>query len=441
MKQTAISSIHAREIIDCRGYPTVEVDIRLEGGAFGRAGVPAGLSTGKHESKEKRDGGDRYRGMGAQNAVRNVIEIIAPALLGKDATRQRELDDLMRQELDGTADKSKLGSNAIVGVSLALIRAAAASADRPLYLYLNNNAHVIPVPLFNLINGGRHASGDLEVQEFIIMPVGAERLSHALQIATEVSLELREIILAKHGKSAVNLGDEGGFAPPMQGINEPLDAIVQAVDLAGYSDKVVYGLDVAASHFYDEEKKIYRFAGEERSRDDMIALYKELCERYELASIEDPLHEDDFEGWADLTATLDTQLVGDDLFVTNVDRLRQGIEVGAANALLWKVNQVGTLTEALDAAELAYRNGYGVQVSERSGETEDPIISDLTVALNAGQIKTGAPVRGERTSKYNQLLRIEEELGEQAVYAGVDFRWAGLSRSNAGPRAANGSKF
>jgi len=420
-----IRVVYAREIIDCRGYPTVEVDVELESGVVGRASVPAGLSTGTHEAQEVRDGGARYRGLGVRAAVRNVNKVIAPALVGKDATRQRELDALMSEGLDGTPDKSKLGSNAIVGVSLALARAAAASAGAPLYRYLNSNARVIPVPLFNLINGGKHASSDLEIQEFIIMPVGAENLSHALQIATEVNFELRDIIVAKYGKIAVNVGDEGGFVPPMTGVREPLDTLVQAVERTAYGDLIVYGLDAAANSFYDPEEKVYHLDGEKRTCDDMIELYKDLCADYQIVSIEDPLYEDDFEGWARLTAEVDIQWVGDDLFVTNLERLRMGLEAGAANALLWKVNQVGTLTEALDVAELAYRNGYGVQVSERSGETEDSIIADLTVALNAGQIKTGAPVRGERTSKYNQLLRIEEELGDQAVYGGRQFRWPG----------------
>jgi enolase len=425
MTDTIIRTVWAREIIDCRGYPTVEVDVELESGVIGRAGVPAGLSTGTHEAHEVRDGGKRYRGLGVQTAVRNVTGVIGPALVGKDVTQQRDLDAFMREELDGTPNKSKLGANAIVGVSLALARAAAAAAGKPLYRYLNNNAHVIPVPLFNLINGGKHASNDLEIQEFIIMPTGAKNLAHALQITTEINFELRDLIVSKYGKIAVNVGDEGGFSPPMTGVREPLDTLVQAVERAGYGDLIVYGLDVAASHFFDPAEQVYHLAGDRLTRDDMIALYKELCTGYKLVSIEDALYEDDFEGWAQLTAELDIQLVGDDLFVTHLERVRRGIEAGVANAVLWKVNQVGTLTEALDVAELAYRHGYGVQVSERSGETEDPIIADLTVALNAGQIKTGAPVRGERTSKYNQLLRIEEELNNQAVYAGRHFRWPG----------------
>ena len=425
MNDARIRVVHAREIIDCRGYPTVEVDVELESGVVGRAAAPAGLSTGTHEAQEVRDGGARYRGLGVRAAVRNVNTVIAPALVGKDTTRQRDLDALMSEGLDGTRNKSKLGSNAIVGVSLALARAAAAAAGAPLYRYLNSNARVIPVPLFNLINGGKHASSDLEIQEFIIMPVGAENLSHALQIATEVNYELRDIIVARYGKIAVNVGDEGGFVPPMTGVREPLDTLIQAVERTSYGDLIVYGLDAAANSFYDPEEKVYHLAGEKRTCDDMIELYKDLCADYKIVSIEDPLYEDDFEGWARLTAEVDIQWVGDDLFVTNLERLRMGLQAGAANALLWKVNQVGTLTEALDVAELAYRSGYGVQVSERSGETEDSIIADLTVALNAGQIKTGAPVRGERTSKYNQLLRIEEELGDQAVYGGRQFRWPG----------------
>jgi len=421
MTQTLIKTVHAREIIDCRGLPTLEVDIYLEGGAHGRAGVPAGLSTSSYEAREVRDGEKRYRGLGVRNAVANVNEIIQPALKGKDALQQRELDSLLI-ELDGTPDKGNLGSNAIVGVSLAIAQAAAAGSGCFLYRYLNDNAHIIPVPLFNLINGGKHASGDLEIQEFIILPVGAKDLAHALQIATEVSFELRDILVAKYGKIAVNVGDEGGFVPPMQGVREPLDAIVEAVQRAGYEEQVVYGLDVASSHFYDKQEQVYRIAGEKLDRAGMIDMYMSLCSNYKIASIEDALNEDDFEGWAQLTKKIDIQWVGDDLFATNPNRLQLGIETGAANALLWKVNQIGTLTEAIDTAAMAYRNGYCVQVSERSGETEDTAIADLAVALHAGQIKTGAPVRGERTCKYNQLLRIVEELGDKAVFAGKNFR-------------------
>jgi enolase len=420
-----IEFIHAREVIDCRGAPTVEVDIHLESGVLGRASVPAGLSTGTHEAHELRDGKKRYRGLGVRRAVKAVNEIIGPEMVGKDVTRQRDIDALLCK-LDGTANKSRFGSNAILGVSLAAARAAAETVGLPLYRYLNAAAHIIPVPLFNLINGGKHASGDMEIQEFIIMPIGAKNLFEALQIATEVSWELKDIIIKKYGKIAANVGDEGGFVPPMEGVYEPLDSLVEAVSRAGYTNKIVYGMDVASTHFYNAEEQSYTIAGKKYSRQDMITLYKDLCSRYKLVSIEDALYEDDFEGWVELTKQLpNVQIIGDDLFVTNPDRLKKGIQMGAANTVLWKVNQIGTLTEALDVAEIAYRHGYGVQVSERSGETEDAIIADLVVALNAGQIKTGMTVRGERTSKFNQLLRIEEELGNQAVYAGKNFRWKG----------------
>ncbi|MCJ7624780.1 MAG: phosphopyruvate hydratase [Anaerolineaceae bacterium] len=424
MKTTKILSVHAREVIDGRGYPTVEVDIYLESGVLGRASVPVGLSTGMYEAQEIRDGGSRYRGLGVYKAVETVNDVIGPAIIGLDAIQQRHIDTLMINELDGTPNKSKLGANAIVGVSMAVARAAAAGLGIPLYRYLNPNARVIPVPLFNLINGGKHASGNLEVQEFIIMPVGAGNLSEALHIATEVGWTLKDLIIEKYGKIAANVGDEGGFVPPMHGIREPLDFLVKAVEQAGYSDQVVYGMDVAASHFYNPDKQIYDLNEQQLSRDDMIGLYKDLCADYKIVSIEDPLYEDDFEGWAQLTEELACQIVGDDLFATNYERLAKGINMKAANALLWKINQIGTLTEALDVAELAFRNSYSVMVSERSGETEDPILADFCVALNAGQIKTGATVRGERTSKYNQLLRIEEELGALAVYAGKNFKWA-----------------
>jgi enolase len=342
--------------------------------------------------------------------------------VGQDVRRQRELDQFIIQELDGSADKSKLGANAIVGVSLAVLRAAAATLGMALYEYINFNAHVLPVPMINLIGGGRLGSSDLEIQEFHIVPVGASSIAQALQIAAEVNFELRELILGKYGKLALNIGDEGGFMPPMKGFQEPLEYLARAVDEAGYGEEVAYSLDCAATHLYDVETDTYQLAGERMSREELIERYKDLVSEFPILSIEDPLHEDDWEGFAHLTAELGIQIVGDDLFVTNPERLRQGIRLHAANALLWKVNQVGTVTEALDAADLAFRNGYGVQVSERSGETEDPIIADFAVGLNAGQIKTGAPVRGERTSKYNRLLNIEEELGSQGKYAGRNFR-------------------
>ena len=422
MSRFLINQVKAREIIDCRGDPTLQVDVLTEAGVLGRADVPCGRSTGRHEAAELRDGDKRYHGRGVRKAVANVNDVIGPAILGRDVTRQRELDEFVVGELDGTANKSRLGANATVGVSLAIARAAAATVGIPLYKYIDANAHVLPLPMINLIGGGRLGSSDLEIQEFHIVPFGADNVAHALQMATEINFELSELLLAKYGRMALNTGDEGGFMPPMRGAREPLEYLARAVKRAEYEHDVGYGLDCAATHFYDTATDTYRLAGEHLARQDMIALYKDLLSEFPIVSIEDPLHEDDWEGFAQITAELGIQIVGDDLFVTNPERLCKGIELKAANALLWKVNQIGTLTEALDAAALAFRNGYGVQVSERSGETEDPIIADFVVGLNAGQIKTGAPVRGERTSKYNRLLQIEEELGSQAKYAGRDFR-------------------
>ena len=416
-----ISKVHAREVIDCRGFPTVEVDVWIDGELSGRALVPAGRSTGQREAVELRDGGKRWGGKRVTKAVKNVNKVIGPALLGWDPRDQRAIDARMC-ELDGTNDKSNLGANAIVGVSLAVARAAAHASGLPLYKYINVNAHVIPVPLVNLINGGMLTSNDLEIQEFIVMPVGAKHLLEGLQMCYEINLILHDLIVDKYGKIAANVGDEGGFAPPMRGVQTPLAMLSQAVEKSGYGDKVVYAMDAAASHWYDWEKGVYLMDGEEMTRDDVIDMYARLCHDYPIASIEDPLMEDDFDGHAILTSKLDgVQIVGDDLFTTNVEYIRRGVEAGAANAVLWKFNQVGTLTEALDAADYAYRSGYGVQVSERSGETEDTSIADLVVALNAGQIKTGT-TRSERTAKYNQLLRIAEELGKEAVYAGHNFR-------------------
>lgn len=416
-----ITRCFAREIIDCRGFPTVEVDLWVNGEFASRADVPVGRSTGAREAIEVRDGGKRWGGKRVQTAVKNVNEIIAPAIVGLDPRDQRGIDALLCQ-LDGTVNKSKLGANAITGVSLAVIRAAAFLSDRPLYKYINSNARVIPVPLVNLINGGKLTSNDLEIQEFIVMPVGAKNILEGLQICYEINLVLHKMIVDKFGKIAANVGDEGGFAPPLRGVKEPMQMLSRAVKECGFADQIVYGLDAAASHFYDSEKKVYLMDGEQLTRDDLINLYVDLCKQYPVGSIEDPLNEDDFDGTAILTRKLDgVQIVGDDLFTTNIKYLKVGIEKGAANAMLWKFNQVGTISEALDAAEFAYRNGYGVQVSERSGETEDTSIADFVVALNAGQIKTGT-TRSERTAKYNQLIRIAEELGDSAVYAGRNFR-------------------
>jgi len=325
------------------------------------------------------------------------------------------------KELDGTPQKSKLGANAMVGVSLAVAKAAASSLGIPLYKYINANSYILPVPMMNLINGGKLASNDLDFQEFIIMPVGAASFSQALEITNEVNSKLGKILLKRYGKLALNVGDEGGYVPPITSIREALDVLQQAVRETEWESTIVYALDVAATHLYDKNTQKYIIEGRQMSVEELIDLYKELVSSYPIVSIEDPLDENDFEGFARITQKLGIQVVGDDLFVTNSERLRKGIETGAANALLWKVNQIGTLSEALDAAELAFRNRYGVVVSERSGETEDSAIADFAVALDAGQIKTGAPVRAERTCKYNQLLRIEEELGSSARYAGRKF--------------------
>jgi enolase len=399
----------------------VQADVWVDGKLLGRADVPSGRSTGGREAHVLRDDDkSRYRGLGVIKAVENVNKKIGPALIGMDVTEQRKIDMAMK-ELDGTQEKKRLGANAILGVSLAVARAAANACGVPLYRYLNPNAHVLPVPLMNCINGGKLTANDLEIQEFIIMPVGAKSYADALQITTEINEYLRELVIAEYGILATNTGDEGGFATPMRGIWEPLEFISKAVEQAGYADDIVYAMDLASNSWFNKEKGVYELDGKAYDRDGLISLYKQVAEKYPISSMEDPLQEEDFEGFAILTRELDMQIVGDDLFVTNVERLRMGVEKGAANALLFKVNQIGTLSEALDAAEYAYRHNYGVQVSERSGETEDPIISDLVVALNSGQIKTGMPVRGERTAKHNRLLQIEEELGSAATYAGRNF--------------------
>jgi len=416
-----IKDIDAREVLDCRGNPTVQVDVIVNDGTMGRADVPAGRSTGANEAKELRDGEKRFGGMGVRKAVANVKEVILPSVKGMDVSKQRELDAALIA-LDGTPDKARLGANAILGVSLAAARAAAKGLNIPLYRYINANAHVLPVPLLNLINGGKHASNDLEFQEFCIFPVGAENFSEAMEIAMDVYEELRAIIVSKYGKIAANVGDEGGFAPPIIKVREALDNLVMAVEKTSHAKKIVYGLDCAATHLYNPETEKYSLEGNELTTDELLDFYKDLLKSYPIASMEDPFSEDDVHGFVRATKELQIQIVGDDFFCTNPSRIKERIPLGAGNALLWKVNQIGTLTESLDAAEVAYRNNYGVMVSERSGETEDPIISDLVVGINAGQIKTGATIRGERTAKYNRLLQIEQELGSSAVYAGRNFK-------------------
>ncbi len=423
MSKFKISKLSAREIIDCRGWPTVQVDVWVNDEFRGRADVPSGRSTGAHEAHELRDGDkNRYQGLGVLKAVSNVKNEINQALVGMDVTEQRIIDITMK-DLDGTPDKSRLGANSILGVSLAVARAAASVCGIPLYRYINPISHVMPVPLMNFLNGGKLTANDLEIQEFIIMPVGASSYKEALECTMVINEVLRDLIIEKFGILATNTGDEGGFATPMRGIWEPFEFLSKAVAKAGYKEgeDIVYAMDLAANSWFDQEKNIYELDGKTYDRDALIELYKDVASKYPIASMEDPLQEEDFEGFRKLTKELDVQIVGDDLFVTNIERLKIGIKKEAANAMLFKVNQIGTLSEALDAAEFAYRNKYGVLVSERSGETEDPIISDLVVALNSGQIKTGMPIRGERTSKHNRILQIEEELGTAARYAGKNF--------------------
>ncbi|MDD1478391.1 phosphopyruvate hydratase [Arthrobacter sp. H16F315] len=414
-----IDAIHAREILDSRGNPTVEVEVLLSDGQIGRAAVPSGASTGEHEAVELRDGDKgRYLGKGVQKAVDAVIDQIAPALIGFDATDQRSIDQSMI-DLDGTANKSKLGANAILGVSLAVANAAAASADLPLYKYLGGpNAHVLPVPLMNILNGGSHADSDVDIQEFMVVPLGAETFSEGLRWGVEVYHALKAVLQAK-GLST-GLGDEGGFAPNLPSNRAALDLIQEAIRNAGYTpgQDIALALDVASSEFFTDGA--YQFEGKSLSSTEMSAYYAELVADYPLVSIEDPLDENDWEGWKTLTDAIGdkVQIVGDDLFVTNPERLQTGIDSATANSLLVKVNQIGSLTETLDAVSLAQRAGYTTITSHRSGETEDTTIADIAVATNAGQIKTGAPARSERVAKYNQLLRIEEELDDAARYAG-----------------------
>jgi enolase len=414
----SIEAVGAREILDSRGNPTVEVEVLLDDNSFARAAVPSGASTGAFEAVELRDGGDRYVGKGVTKAVNAVIQTIAPAIEGLAADDQRLIDQTML-ELDGTPNKGNLGANAILGVSLAVARAAADSAELPLYRYIGGpNAHLLPVPMMNILNGGSHADSNVDVQEFMIAPIGAPTFREALRTGAEVYHALKSV-LKKKGL-ATGLGDEGGFAPNLDSNRAALDLIAEAVKGAGLKlgKDIVLALDVAASEFHNRGK--YSFEGLKKSSDEMTAYYAELVASYPIVSIEDPLDEDDWKGWKTITDELGskTQIVGDDLFVTNVERLQRGITGGQANALLVKVNQIGSLTETLDAVELAHRNGYRCMMSHRSGETEDTTIADLAVATNCGQIKTGAPARSERVAKYNQLLRIEGELGDAARYAG-----------------------
>jgi enolase len=418
---SGIAHVHARQILDSRGNPALEVDVRLTSGAFGRAAVPSGASTGEHEAVELRDGNpELYLGKGVLQAVAKVDGEIAGALAGVDAVDQREVDRIL-VELDGTETKSRLGANAILGCSLASAKAAAAEAGEPLYRWLGgSHARVLPVPLMNVVNGGAHAQNRLDLQEFMVVPAGADRFGDALRIGAEVFHHLKAVL---HERGlATGVGDEGGFAPDLESTEEAIAAILEAAERAGHREGVAIALDPAASEVFEEG--VYELPGEGRSLDPagMIDFYRSLADRYPLVSIEDGLDENSWDDWRALTESLGdrVQLVGDDLFVTNVDFLRRGIDAGVANAILVKVNQIGTLSESLDVVELARGAGYATVISHRSGETEDTTIADLAVAVNAGQIKTGAPSRSDRVAKYNQLLRIEEELGDDAVYPGWD---------------------
>ncbi|MCL2455471.1 MAG: phosphopyruvate hydratase [Micrococcales bacterium] len=416
----SIEAVGAREILDSRGNPTVEVEIALEDGTLARAAVPSGASTGAFEAAERRDGDkSRYLGKGVADAVNAVIDEIGPELVGFEASEQRIIDQALI-DLDGTPNKSKLGANAILGVSLAVAKAAADSAELPLFRYVGGpNAHTLPVPMMNILNGGSHADSNVDIQEFMIAPLGVPTFKEALRTGAEVYHSLKAVLKAKG--LATGLGDEGGFAPNLDSNREALDLILVAIEKAGFvpGRDVALALDVAATEFFSGGR--YTFEGEARDTDFMIAYYEKLVTDYPLVSIEDPLSEDEWDAWSRLVAEVGdrVQIVGDDLFVTNPQRLARGIETRAANALLVKLNQIGTLTETMDAVEMAHRNGFRTMTSHRSGETEDTTIADLSVATDAGQIKTGAPARGERINKYNQLLRIEEELDEAGVYAGA----------------------
>ncbi len=420
-----ITDVFAREILDSRGNPTVEVEVALDDGSFGRAAVPSGASTGQFEAVELRDSDSgRYLGRGVRQAVENVNEVIAPEIVGLDATDQRMIDTALLA-LDGTPNKSKLGANAILGVSMAVVKAAAESTELTLYSYIGGvNAHQLPVPMMNILNGGMHADNNVDLQEFMVMPVGATTFAEGLRMCTEVYHTLKKVL--QDMGLATGVGDEGGFAPDLESNEAALRVIAAAVDQAGYTlgEQIMFALDPATTEIYDAERGVYMLKGEgkELTSEQMVDFWADLVERYPIISIEDGMAEEDWDGWRLLTERLGrkVQLVGDDLFVTNTERLRRGIDTGVANSILIKVNQIGTLTETLEAIEMAKRAGYTTVISHRSGETEDTTIADIAVAVNAGQIKTGAPARSDRVAKYNQLLRIEEELCDSAVYPGMD---------------------
>lgn len=440
MFSSSIVAVRAREILDSRGNPTIEVDVATASGMF-RAACPSGASTGVYEALELRDGDKtRYNGKGVMNAVKNVNEVIAPALVGKDCTDQAGLDKQLVEVLDGTQSewgwsKSKLGANAILACSMAICRAGATAKKMPLYQYIAKLAgkptdkFVMPVPSFNVINGGSHAGNKLACQEFMILPTGCKTFKEALQTGSEVYQNLKTVVKKKYGQDATNVGDEGGFAVPVQDNNEALDVLVQAIEAAGHTDKIKIATDVAASEFFLKDEAKYDLGFKSGTKDlktvdEMIAYYKTWCEKYPFVSIEDPFDQDDWEAYKKFTSDMGerVQIVGDDLLVTNPKRVQKAIDEKACNALLLKVNQIGSVTEAIEACKMAQAQGWGVMVSHRSGETEDTFIADLVVGLRAGEIKTGAPCRSERLAKYNQLLRIEEELGEKSTFAGTSFR-------------------
>ena len=421
-----ISAIHARQILDSRGNPTVEVDVFTEDGAMGRAAVPSGASTGVHEAVELRDGGSEYMGKGVLQAVANINEIIAPEILGMFVADQAAIDQVMIM-LDGTPNKAKLGANAILAVSLAVAKAAAQQSGQTLYNYIGGvNARQLPVPMMNILNGGEHADNAIDFQEFMVMPFGASSFSEGLRWGTEIFHHLKKVL--KDKGYSTNVGDEGGFAPNIQSNEEAIETVLIAIEKAGFKagEDVYIAMDAAASEFYHSDDKMYHFSdGAKRSSDEMVSYWSEWVEKYPIISIEDGLHEDDWAGWTKLNAAIGdkVQLVGDDLFVTNVQRVQQGIEQAAANSVLIKVNQIGTLTETIETVTLAQNHGMTCVMSHRSGETEDTTIADLAVALNTGQIKTGSASRSDRMAKYNQLLRIEEMLGETAKYQGKNFKY------------------
>jgi len=418
-----IKEVKAREILDCRGDPTIEVDVITEGEIVGRADTPAGRSRGKYEAFELRDGGKRYNGLGVKKAVKTVNEVIAPILKGMDVRGQREID-LKMIDYDGTEYKSKLGGNSMVATSWAVAKAASNCLNLPVYRYIGgSNSYILPVPMFLYICGGRLAATDFDFQEFNVMPIGAKTFAEAMQMGSEVYHTLGKMLAKKYGKYSLNTADEGSFSPP--GVSDPEEAyeiILKAIEEEGYQDSFILAMDAASTHMYNTKTGKYRYRGKEIAREQLMDMYESLVKKYPLRSIEDPFYEDDFEGFVEITKKLGIQIVGDDFFVSNIKRLIKGVKMHAANTVLLKVNQIGTLTEALETASYANRNGYSVLVSERSAQTEDTWLADLTVAINAGQIKNGAPTRSERVAQFNQLIRIEEELGKVARYAGKNFR-------------------